>query len=170
MLVLIWFQIVSKCYQQVGKVAVPKKKLSPPVFVLTVPRRCFFCGSLLLFIFHVCLCYTGLSVPCNLVSTCWNRADLLTFLCVMLSCVSVTFPYGVLGQMWYLIVSIPDLYLLFNFKYHIMSYCFCYIHYFVFRRCVLSKSAKLIEIESQAEQTFIEGHLDAGTFSSSWCL
>ena len=30
-----------------------------------------------------------------------------------------------------------------------------------------SKSAKLIEIESQAEQTFIEGHLDAGTFSSS---
>ena len=28
------------------------------------------------------------------------------------SCVFVTFPYGALGQAWYLIVSIPDLYLL----------------------------------------------------------
>ena len=31
------------------------------------------------------------------------------FLFVMLSCVSNTFPYGVLGPVWYLIVSIPDL-------------------------------------------------------------
>ena len=27
----------------------------------------------------------------------------------LFSCVFVTFPYGVLGQVWYLIVSIPDL-------------------------------------------------------------
>ena len=27
----------------------------------------------------------------------------------------ITFPFGVLGQVWYLIVSIPDLYLLSNF-------------------------------------------------------
>ena len=33
----------------------------------------------------------------------------LGFLCVMFSCAFVTFPYGVLGQVWYLIVSIPDL-------------------------------------------------------------
>ena len=28
---------------------------------------------------------------------------------VMLNCVFVTFPCGILGQVWYLIVSIPDL-------------------------------------------------------------
>ena len=29
---------------------------------------------------------------------------------VVLNCVVVTFPFGILGQVWYLIVSIPDLY------------------------------------------------------------
>ena len=38
--------------------------------------------------------------------------DLLAHLCVMFSCVFVTLPYGVSGQVVYLIVSIPDLYLL----------------------------------------------------------
>ena len=31
------------------------------------------------------------------------------FLFVMLNCVFVTFPCGILDQVWYLIVSIPDL-------------------------------------------------------------
>ena len=69
----------------------------------------------LLFMIHVCLYYTVLSVPCSLVSTCLERADLLSFLCVMFSCVYVTFPYGVSGQVWYLIVAIPDLCLLLYF-------------------------------------------------------
>ena len=31
---------------------------------------------------HVCLCYAALSVPCNLVITCWEKASLLAvFLC-----------------------------------------------------------------------------------------
>ena len=51
---------------------------------------------------------------CNLVVTCWGRADLLAFLNVM-SCVFVTFLFGALGQVWYLIVSIPDLCLLPDF-------------------------------------------------------
>ena len=38
--------------------------------------------------------------------------DLLALLCVVYSCVFVTFPYGVMGQVWYLIVSIPDICLL----------------------------------------------------------
>ena len=33
----------------------------------------------------------------------------MALLYVMCSCVSVTLPYSVLGQVWYLIVSIPDL-------------------------------------------------------------
>ena len=41
------------------------------------------------FVFLVCLCYkfTVLSVPCSLVVTCWEGADLLALLCVMFSCV-----------------------------------------------------------------------------------
>ena len=49
---------------------------------------------------------------CSLVVTCWERADLLALLYVMFFCAFVTSPYIVLGQVWYLIVSIPDLCLL----------------------------------------------------------
>ena len=68
----------------------------------------------LFFVFRVFLCYAVLhvSVPCSLVVTCWERADLLDLLSVIFSCVFVSFPYGVLGKVWYLIVSIPDLCLL----------------------------------------------------------
>ena len=64
----------------------------------------------MLFVFHVCPAV--LSVPCSLMVTCWERAYLLALLYIMFSCIFVTFPYGVLAQMWYLIVSIPDLCLL----------------------------------------------------------
>ena len=47
----------------------------------------------------------------------WKRADLLAFFYVKLSCVFVTFKYGVLGQVWYFIVSIPDHCLLPYFEY-----------------------------------------------------
>ena len=77
--------------------------------LLTVLRWCFFCGSFLLFMYHVCLCYAALSIQCSLVITCWERADLFAVLCVVFSCVFVTFPYGVPDQVWYLIVSLPDL-------------------------------------------------------------
>ena len=52
--------------------------------------------------------------PCDY----WERADQLALLCVMFSCVFVTFPYGVPGQVWYLIISIPDL-CLFYFLLHV---------------------------------------------------
>ena len=44
-----------------------------------------------------------------LVITCEEGAELLALLYVMFSCVFVTFPHGVLNQVWYLIVSILDL-------------------------------------------------------------
>ena len=57
----------------------------------------------------------------SLVVTCWERADLLAaILCVTFSFVAVTFPYDVLGQVWYLIVSNPDLYLLSYFSYNLV--------------------------------------------------
>ena len=46
---------------------------------------------------------------CSLVVTCRQRANLLVFLYLLFSCVFYTFPCGVLGQVWYLIVSIPDI-------------------------------------------------------------
>ena len=61
------------------------------------------------FIFNIyAFFYTVLSVPCSLVITCLERADPLALLCVMLPCVFATLSHWCLGQVWYLIVSIPD--------------------------------------------------------------
>ena len=53
-----------------------------------------------------------MSVSSRLEVTCCERTDLLALLYVMFPCVFVTFPYRVLGQVGYLIVSIPDIYIL----------------------------------------------------------
>ena len=53
-----------------------------------------------------------LSVPCSLVMASLDKADLLALLCVKFSCAFVTFSYGFLGLIWYLVVLIPDLCLL----------------------------------------------------------
>ena len=51
---------------------------------------------------------------CLLIVALWSpaekgqRADLLALSCVIFFCVFVTFPCSVLGQVWCLIVSIPD--------------------------------------------------------------
>ena len=66
-----------------------KLTLSPPVilFLLTVPRRCFFCG------YASCwcvLCCAAMSVPCSLVVTCRERAGLLAVVfCHFAKCVLV---------------------------------------------------------------------------------
>ena len=52
-----------------------------------------------------CVCHAFVSVHCCLVINCWERAALLA----RVYDVFVTFPCGILGQVWYLIVSIPDL-------------------------------------------------------------
>ena len=58
-------------------------KPSSKSIILTVPRRCFFCGSFLLVRLHVGVCCAAVSVLCSLVIICWERADLLA---VMLLC------------------------------------------------------------------------------------
>ena len=57
------------------------------------------------------LCYLCfVFVMLCLLVTCLERASLLALVCdVFCVCVFVTFPCGVLGQVWYLIVLIPDL-------------------------------------------------------------
>ena len=59
--------------------------------------RASFVDPFLLFVFHVC--HSFLSLPCSLVVTYWERADLLALLCVHF-CVCVTFSYGILGQIF----------------------------------------------------------------------
>ena len=74
---------------------------------------CFFSGS---FLFRVCLVF--FSVHCSLVVTCWERADLLDLLYWLFycTCIIVTFPCGILGQVWCVIVLILDHCLLSYFK------------------------------------------------------
>ena len=64
-------------------------KPSSNQFLMTAARRYFFCGPFLLFVFHVC--YVVLSVHCGLVVTCWERAEIMTLLFVMFSCVMSLF-------------------------------------------------------------------------------
>ena len=61
----------------------------------------FFCGSFVLFISFACHAFA--SVHCFLVVTCCER-----LLFVMSNCDFVTFQCGILGQVWYFIVLIPD--------------------------------------------------------------
>ena len=62
-----------------------------------------------------CVCNAFASVHCCLVLTCCERADLLALVCDV-NCGFVTFPCDTLGQVWYLIISIPDLCQHFYFK------------------------------------------------------
>ena len=59
-------------------------------------------------LFMPCVFNAFASVHCYLVATCWERADLFA-LVFDVYCVFVTFACGILGQVWYLIVSFPDL-------------------------------------------------------------
>ena len=56
------------------------------VFLLSKMVLLFRFFSLLSFLFHVCLCYAVLPVPCRLVITCWLMADLLAFMRVEFRC------------------------------------------------------------------------------------
>ena len=58
-------------------------------------------------LFMSCAFYVFAFVHCCLVFTCWERADLLALVCDVKLCF-VTFSCGILGQVWYLIVSLPD--------------------------------------------------------------
>ena len=54
-------------------------------------------------LFMSCVCHAFASVHCCLVVTCWVRTDVCDVYYDF-----VTFPFGILGLVWYLIISIPD--------------------------------------------------------------
>ena len=93
--------------------------------------------------------HSVLTVHCSLVLTCWERAGPLALLWAVFSCVFVTFPCGVLGQVWYFIVLIPDICLLpyfdsvirmfYHFTKEITTYC---CQYLILSSSHFNKSAK----------------------------
>ena len=69
-----------------------------------------------------CVCHAFASVLCCLVVTWRERANLLALVCDDY-CDFVTFPFDILGQVWYLFVSIPDPCCLFYFYYSMHISC-----------------------------------------------
>ena len=72
--------------------------------------------------FFICLVFAmplSAFVYMCLVVTCWEKADILALVSGVLLRVC-HFPIGILGQVWYLIVSIPDLCTLTYFIIHIV--------------------------------------------------
>ena len=61
---------------------------------------------------HLCyFCVAFAMLSCMLIVALWSHAGkgLTSWLpFVLLNCVNATFPYSILGQVWYLIISIPD--------------------------------------------------------------
>ena len=86
--------------------------VSHKLFLLPVPRRCFFADHFC----YTCVCFVFVMLSCLFTVALWSpagkRAIFLRLLCVMFYCGFVTSPCGVLGQVSYLFVSIPDLCLL----------------------------------------------------------
>ena len=83
--------------------------LSPPVTYFTDRSK----AVLLLWVFYVFVClvfamHLCASVYMCLVVTCWERAVLLALVCGIKLWVC-HFPIGILGHVWYLILSIPNL-------------------------------------------------------------
>ena len=68
------------------------------------------------------VCHAFPSGHCSVVVTCWERADLLALVCEVELCL-VTFPCGILDQVWYLIVPIPDFCRLSYFPYISVKIC-----------------------------------------------
>ena len=83
---------------------------------------------------HLCyLCIVFVMLSRLLIAALWSPAGkgLTSWLSIMvLNWVVVTFPFGILGQVWYLIVSIPDL---------------CPLSYFHTVRIILHISAVLVQ-------------------------
>ena len=84
------------------------------VFLLTIPWRCFFCGSFLLLMFRFVMLSCRLIIAVVL-SPAWKGLPLGSLVCGDLLCF-ITSRWSVLGQMWYLIVLVADLCILSYFK------------------------------------------------------
>ena len=68
---------------------------------------------------HFCyLCFVFVMFSCLFIAALWSPAGKGLTSWLKFSCVFVTFSCGVLGQVWYMIISIPDLCLLTYFVHY----------------------------------------------------
>ena len=72
-------------------------------------------------VFVYCVSHAFASVHCCPVVICWERADRLALVGDVYY-IFVTFSCGILGQVWYLIVSFLDL------SYYDFAFVFCFLH------------------------------------------
>ena len=87
-----------------ARVALHKASLSPPVISFPDHSKAVLLLWIYFFVFSVCdVCFLQ---PCGHLL---GKGSPLGSLSVMFHCAFVTFQYGVLGKVWYLIVSIPGL-------------------------------------------------------------
>ena len=129
-----------------------KTGLSPPVKYFTDRSK----AVLLLWIFYVfffCLAFVMplcASVYMCLVVICWERSDLLALVCGVLLWVC-HFPIGILGQVWYLIVSIPNLCTLTYFKLNIHFDC-RYVG--LWNACIISLVFIVLNVRDRTESIY----------------
>ena len=75
---------------------------------------------------YLCFMFVFIMLSCLFLTALWSpageKSDLLALSCVIFSCVFVTFQYGDLSQVWYLIVSIPDLCLPYFYALHVLEH------------------------------------------------
>ena len=108
------------------------------------------CSKAVLIVDHLCyLCLVFVMLSRVSIAALWSPAgkgltSWLSF--VMFYCVFVTFPCGILGQVWYLIVSIPDL---------------CYFSYFLLIRRTLLSLIGIISNTKFSDSTYV---LNTNTF------
>ena len=107
-----------------GEIGAPLNRFKPSSKIFYWPFQCgtsfvdLLCFSVL---YLLCLCTNLLHVPCgHLLGKGWPLGSRLW--CLTVSCY---FPIGILGQVWYLIVSIPDLCTLTYFyaSANVISFC-----------------------------------------------
>ena len=88
----------------------------------------YLCYLFLVFVMPSCLLIPALWSPAGKGLTSW-----LSF--VMFNCVLVTIPCGILGQVWYLIVSIPDLCHLSYFGMALINRCWTSVFHLFINYC-----------------------------------
>ena len=110
---------------------------------------------------NLCFVFVMLSrlVHCSLVVTCWERANLLALLCVTFSCVFVIFPFVVLGQVWCLIVSIPDLCLPSYLLWFPPNWICLHYHDPIATHCMYRDECILIMLLHSLIQVFLGAHI-----------
>ena len=129
------------------------------VFLLTVPRRCFFCGSFLLVMLRIGVRCNVVSVLCSLVVTCWERADLLAVVfvvfCQFPKCVLVHFRIKVAVGVMKLVLALQLNIFTCRSKAVLFFLIICVLCFSCFRVCSLLPFSHLLALVDDVYCSFV---------------